>query len=71
MSTITTRAGKGSPLSNAEVDANFTNLNDDKLEKSGGTMTGSLTLSGDPSADLDAVPKRYADAIQALALAAI
>jgi hypothetical protein len=32
MSTIVTRAGKGSPLTNAEVDANFTNLNDDKLD---------------------------------------
>ena len=32
MSTIVTRAGKGSPLSHAEVDANFTNLNTDKLE---------------------------------------
>lgn len=43
MSTITTRSGKGSPLTNTEVDDNFTNLNDDKLEKSGGTMTGDLT----------------------------
>lgn len=34
MVTITTRAGKGSPLTNAEVDANFTNLNEGKLEKS-------------------------------------
>lgn len=34
MSTIVTRAGKGSPLTNAEVDANFTNLNVDKLEAS-------------------------------------
>ena len=32
MSTIVTRAGKGSPLTHAEVDANFTNLNADKLE---------------------------------------
>lgn len=32
MATIVTRAGKGSPLTNAEVDANFTNLNNDKLE---------------------------------------
>jgi hypothetical protein len=32
MATIITRAGKGSPLENDEVDANFTNLNDDKLE---------------------------------------
>ncbi len=32
MAAITTRAGKGSPLTNAEVDANFTNLNTGKLE---------------------------------------
>jgi len=32
MATITTRAGKGSPLTNTEVDANFTNLNNDKIE---------------------------------------
>jgi len=32
MASITTRAGKGSPLTNNEVDANFTNLNDDKQE---------------------------------------
>ena len=32
MATITTRAGKGAPLTNAEVDANFTNLNTDKFE---------------------------------------
>lgn len=33
MSTIVTRAGKGSPLTNTEGDANFTNLNNDKMEK--------------------------------------
>ena len=33
MTAIITRAGKGSPLTNAEVDANFTNLNTEKLEK--------------------------------------
>ena len=32
MATIVTRAGKGSALSHNEVDANFTNLNSDKLE---------------------------------------
>jgi len=32
MSTIVLRSVKGSPLSNAEVDANFSNLNTDKLE---------------------------------------
>ena len=34
MATIVTRAGKGSPLTHNEVDANFNNLNTDKLEKS-------------------------------------
>lgn len=32
MATIVTRAGKGSPLTNAEVDQNFLNLNSAKLE---------------------------------------
>lgn len=32
MSTIVTRTGKGSPLTFAEMDANLTNLNTDKLE---------------------------------------
>ena len=46
MATITTRAGKGSPLENDEIDDNFTNLNTDKLETSGGTVAGSLTVTG-------------------------
>jgi len=33
MSTISNRATKGSPLTNDEVDNNFTNLNTDKMEK--------------------------------------
>ena len=32
MTTIVTRAGKGSPLTHTEVDTNFTNLNTAKLE---------------------------------------
>lgn len=44
MSTIVTRAGKGSALTWAEADANFTNLNTDKLEISGGLMTGALGI---------------------------
>lgn len=40
MSTIITRAGKGSPLTNDEVDANFNNLNSTKLETSAvGTLS--------------------------------
>ena len=34
-----------------------------KLPKAGGTMTGALTLSGDPVADLQAVTKQYADGL--------
>jgi hypothetical protein len=34
MATIVTRSGKGSPLTNSEVDANFSNLNTDKVEAS-------------------------------------
>lgn len=34
MATIVTRAGKGSALTNSEVDANFNNLNTDKVEVS-------------------------------------
>ena len=44
MATIVTRSGKGSPLTNTEVDSNFTNLNTDKLELSGGTLTGNLSF---------------------------
>ena len=46
MSTITTRAAKGVPLTNSEIDANFTNLNTDKLEKAGGAVTGALSVAG-------------------------
>ena len=34
---------------------------DGKLAKSGGTMTGALTLSGAPTADLHAATKKYVD----------
>lgn len=40
MSTIVTRSGKGSPLTHNEVDANFTNLNTDKVEKTAAAITG-------------------------------
>ena len=46
MATITTRAGKGSPLTNTEVDANFTNLNNDKAETDGATLTNVDINSG-------------------------
>jgi hypothetical protein len=48
MSTIVTRAGKGSALTHNEVDANFTNLNTDKVEKSG---TDPVAISVNSSSD--------------------
>jgi hypothetical protein len=39
MTTIVTRSGKGSPLTHNEVDANFTNLNNDKVETTNGALT--------------------------------
>mgnify|MGYP003345339245 FL=1 len=43
MSTITLRATKGSPLTNTEVDNNFSNLNTDKLESTYSGAMNSLT----------------------------
>ena len=54
MSTIVTRSGKGSPLTHAEVDSNFTNLNTDKLELSGGTLTGTLNFGDNVKAQFGA-----------------
>ena len=66
MSTIVTRAGKGSPLTHTEVDTNFTNLNTDKAEDSSvvkltgdqtiaGTKTFSSTISGSISGNAETV----------------
>jgi hypothetical protein len=49
MTTITTRAGKGSPLTNNEVDANFTNLSNDNQP----TIRPSLLLDFANSKTLD------------------
>ena len=55
MATIVTRAGKGSPLTNAEVDANFTNLNDGKVEQTG--VTGSAKIPTGTEAQRDGTPE--------------
>jgi hypothetical protein len=47
MSTIVTRAGKGTPLTNNEVDSNFTNLNTDKIQVTGTPTNGqAVTWNG-------------------------
>lgn len=48
MSNIVTRSGKGSPLTHTELDANFTNLNNDKagyITGEGGTVTQATSKS--------------------------
>lgn len=44
-----------------EAFADLTDLVNSKLSRSGGTMTGQLTLAGDPSIDRDAATKGYVD----------
>jgi hypothetical protein len=50
MSTIVTRSGKGSPLTHVEVDANFTNLNTDKIQS--GNTVAALTVTSATVVDL-------------------
>ena len=47
MSTITTRSGKGSPLTHDEVDANFNNLNTDKYQSGDSPSFAGLTVDTD------------------------
>ena len=42
MATLTLRSAKGSPLTNNEVDANFTNLNTDKYESGNNATFGTI-----------------------------
>lgn len=46
MATIVTRAGKGSALTHNEVDANFNNLNNDKIEAAQSVTLTNKTISG-------------------------
>jgi len=45
MATVTLRSVKGSALTHTEMDDNINNLNTDKLENGGDTITGSLTFN--------------------------
>ena len=45
---------------NSDDDAHSAQF-DNKLDKSGGTMTGSLILAGDPTQALEAATKQYVD----------
>jgi uncharacterized protein YjbI with pentapeptide repeats len=67
MSTIVTRAGKGSPLTNTEVDSNFTNLNTDKAELSGSAFTGAITTTSTVDGRDVSVDGTKLDGVEALA----
>ena len=54
MATITLRAVKGSPLTNTEVDDNFTNLNTDKYESGDSVVVANITSNGDHIASISA-----------------
>jgi hypothetical protein len=60
MVAIVTRAGKGSPLTNAEVDSNFTNLNNGKLESnSASTFVDLSSASGIESLKVGGLSNTY------------
>jgi hypothetical protein len=65
MATIVTRSGKGSPLTHAEVDANFENLNSGKAEVSSlatvATSGAYADLSGTPTLATVATTGAYSD----------
>jgi hypothetical protein len=46
-----------------DVQAALNELDTEKLSLTGGTMTGDLTLAGDPSSALVAAPRQYVDAV--------
>lgn len=54
MTTIVTRAGKGSPLTNNEMDSNLNNLNTYKVEKT--SNTGAATLPSGTTAQRNGSP---------------
>jgi hypothetical protein len=56
MASITTRAGKGSPLTNAELDANFTNINNGITTSAaitGGSIDGVTLGTNSPVTEAD------------------
>lgn len=66
MSTLTLRNTKGSALTNTEVDDNFSNLNNDKMEKS--SNLGDLASAATARSNLSVYSQTEADS-QAIAMA--
>lgn len=74
MASITTRSGKGSPLTNAEVDSNFTNLNTELGQKevaaNKGVANGYASLDAGGKVPSAQLPSYVDDVIEAANLAA-
>jgi hypothetical protein len=75
MATITTRAGKGSPLTNSEVDSNFTNINTELGQKESasnkGVANGYASLDGSGKVPSTQLPSYVDDVVEGANLAAL
>ncbi|MFZ9767196.1 MAG: tail fiber domain-containing protein [Candidatus Limnocylindrus sp.] len=75
MATIVTRAGKGSPLTHAEVDGNFTGLNNELAQKevasNKGAANGYASLDGGGKVPAAQLPSYVDDVIEAANFSAL
>ena len=75
MASITTRSGKGSPLTNAEVDNNFTNINTELGQKESasnkGVANGYASLDGSGKVPSAQLPSYVDDVVEGANLAAL
>ena len=75
MATITTRSGKGSPLTNSEVDSNFSNINTELSQKESasnkGVANGYASLDGSGKVPSTQLPSYVDDVVEGANLAAL
>ena len=75
MATITTRSGKGSPLTNSEVDSNFSNINTELGQKESasnkGVANGYASLDGSGKVPSAQLPSYVDDVVEGANLAAL
>ena len=69
MSTIVTRAGKGSPLTHNEVDANFNNLNNDKYQSGDSPTFVTVNSTTVDTTNLEVTNVKAKDGTAALSIA--
>jgi hypothetical protein len=69
MSTIVTRAGKGSPLTHNEVDANFNNLNSDKYQANDNPTFGTVNATTLDATNVEVTNVKAKDGTAAITIA--